>query len=149
MNNEFLKENEQKSKSLKGKTVNDDIILTKTDSDYKNGSTIIDADLNSKGELKLSNVLTSQTLISLCKYARLITAKAIEQIKDDCAVISPDSKACNYCKFGGICGFTKEKFNTTREDISITEEQVAQIAEDENDWDKMDNRTRWRHKSKG
>jgi len=134
MNDEFVSFGSEKGKTLKGKTVNDVNVLSKTDSDYQNGSTIIDANIDAKtGELELKNVLTEQTLLALCKYARIITARAIEKIKADYAVISPTKDACKYCSFGALCGFTREKFDTNRPDISITEEQLQEIAEGTNE----------------
>jgi len=133
INHEYLADTKPKGKSLKGKTIEEEDVLFKTDKDYKSGSTIIDANVDSKGKLNLKNTISRENLISLCKYARIISAKAIEQIKEDNAVISPMKDSCQYCSFNGLCGFHKEKFNATRNEVDILQEQIQTIVEGENE----------------
>ena len=133
INNEQIKNGALPIKSFKGKTLDDTHVLSLTDKNYLQGSQIIDADLNKKGELKIKNTISQDRLTAFCKYARRITASAIEQIKGDYAVISPMGKACEYCNFYGVCGFQKETYSTERSLPNITGETLQTIAEEENE----------------
>lgn len=114
---EYKKDGEEDDISLQGKTVADQEILLMTDKqiDEKGKSKIIGTTAGrSKGTFSEKTTISPTRLISYAKYARQLTAKAVDQINEGQAIISPTEGACTYCNYKGICGFEKEKFNTER-----------------------------------
>lgn len=131
VNDNYVKFGDKKEATYQGKTVFDKDILQKTDSDlFDNGeSEIVNVKLNS-GEIKSSKDLVSkQTLIDYSSYAKLLSGKAVDEIKDGVIIASPTNEGCEYCSYKGLCSFDKEKCDTTRLTKKVKAEDVSDIVQ--------------------
>ncbi|MCD8373080.1 MAG: PD-(D/E)XK nuclease family protein [Clostridia bacterium] len=59
-------------------------------------------------------------------YSRLIAKQGAEEIFSGNICPSPYSGVCEYCKFGGMCGFSSEKEDARKVD-SVSGEDIAEI----------------------
>ena len=127
---EYKKEDEKEGISLQGKTVSEPEILAKTDREItEEGKSEIIGSIYSrtKGKFSEKTCITSSRLISYAKYARALTAKAVDEIKGGESIVSPTEGACEYCSYKGICGLEKEKFNTERKIPKVNSEDIEKL----------------------
>ncbi|MBQ3234588.1 MAG: PD-(D/E)XK nuclease family protein, partial [Clostridia bacterium] len=107
---EFTKDGE--SYVMLGKTVLDNEILSATDSDILEGksSKVVKVRLKADGEpYKYADVLSSDDMYKFIKYSKLLSANSVDEIRSGYIEPSPYEKACDYCAYGGMCGFAIAK----------------------------------------
>lgn len=129
VNDDYVKFGDKREALLQGKTVLDKEILRKTDSEMFDGegSSVIDVKF-SKGEIKESkNLVDRQALTDYGKYARLLSGKAVDEIKEGVIIASPVEEGCVYCAYKGLCSFDKEKCDTTRSTKNVKGEELSDI----------------------
>ncbi len=128
INDDYQKDVDGKSATLQGKTVADPEIFSKTDKTLgESGKSDIVGALYSRGKLSEKTTLSEKRLRAYVEYARMLTAKAVDEIKSGQAIVSPAKKACEYCNYKGICGFDKEKFGMERENIKASGESIEKL----------------------
>ncbi len=128
INDDYKKEGEGALASLQGKTVADEQILAKTDKDLgADGKSEILGSVYSRGKFSEKTTLTEKRLRAYAEYARMLTAKAVDDIKSGQAIVSPAQGACEYCKYKGICGFEKERLGTERERVKVSGSSIEKL----------------------
>ncbi len=129
INDEYKKDGDKDGISLQGKTVSEPEILAKTDKEMgEDGkSEIIGSIYRAKGKFSDKTCISSSRLISYAKYARALTAKAVEEIKNGQTIVSPSEGACEYCGYKGICGLEREKFDTERKIPKVSAEDIENL----------------------
>ncbi len=128
INDDYRKDTEDNPASLQGKTVADEEIFAKTDNTMgEDGKSEIIGLVYSRGKLNQKTTITEKRLKAYAEYARMLTAKAVDDIKGGLAIVSPTKDACEYCAYKGICGFDKEKFGTEREVIKVSGASIEKL----------------------
>ncbi len=85
----------------------------------------------SLGENKrLSKVMDGETFQYFIDYGALVANKGIEEIKKGYIAPSPYEGRCKYCKYGGMCGFNRERF-AERKESAVEPKRIAEIAKKE------------------
>ncbi len=122
-----------------GKTVGEKEILTATDGDIYSGepSKIVKVRMKADGTpYKYSAVLSSDDMQKFLKYSKLLSANCVDEIRKGYIAPSPYDKACDYCKYKGMCGFTESEGGRFRKvsDVSVeTVVNAVDLAEKQSD----------------
>ena len=74
-----------------------------------------------------SHVMDGETFRNFLDYSIYVARKATAEIKEGYVKATPYQKQCEFCRFGGMCGFQKGKDKPRTED-SVTAVQIAEIA---------------------
>jgi ATP-dependent helicase/DNAse subunit B len=94
---------------MRGKTVSSGDVIFATDKTVKAGekSKIVNLTLNKRDGKPSSNssVLNELEMENYLKYAVKISENCINEIMSGYATPAPYENACNYCQYGGMCGF--------------------------------------------
>lgn len=72
-------------------------------------------------------VMDEETFRDFLDYSILVARQGCKELKEGFIAPTPYSGSCDYCKYGGLCGFNKEK-NTPRAEDSIDPKAIANIA---------------------
>ncbi len=83
-----------------------------------------------KNTARQSKVMDEQTFRSFLDYGVLVAKGAVKELKEGYVAPSPYEGKCEYCKFGGMCGFNRE-VAARRKEGSITPAAIAAIAKKE------------------
>ena len=126
INDDYKKLDDNPTASLQGKTVCQEEIFKKSDIDFDGKTSSLIGTVKTRNDFSKTTTITDGQLRAYSEYAKLLTAKAVEQIKDGQAVVSPVEGACEYCSFKGICGLQKERY-CTRKTIKPTAEELEEI----------------------
>lgn len=76
-----------------------------------------------------SRVMDGETFRDFLDYAVYVARKATSEIKDGYVKATPYQGQCDFCRFGGMCGFQKGK-DKPRAESSVSATQIAQIAKE-------------------
>ena len=82
------------------------------------------AALENSGQVK--RVMDEDTFKEFIDYSTLVARQGYNELKDGYMEATPYQKACDYCKFGGMCGFCKDVSEHRKED-SIDPKGIANI----------------------
>ena len=120
--------------TMRGRTaINKDVLLA-SDSDItiNNKSDIISVTLNkSNGEpSKSSAVLSESDMQSYLKYAIKVSENSIDEINSGYCSPNPYESACDYCAYGGMCGFSKNDGDKFRKVQKVTSETIVNAVND-------------------
>lgn len=96
----------------------DNNIQDKAKSEY------FEASLKENG--RLSKVMDEKTFVDFLDYAVLVARKGCQELKEGYIAPSPYEKGCEYCKYGGMCGFNREVAQT-RSESAISPTTIANI----------------------
>ncbi len=80
-----------------------------------------------KRDNRLKKVMDEEVLRDFLAYGRLVAEQGAEEIREGYIAPSPYEKGCEYCKYGGMCGFTRERSHE-RKEVKITPAEIAGIA---------------------
>ena len=83
-----------------------------------------------KDNSRLTKVMNEKTFVDFLDYAVLVAKKGCEELKEGYIAPSPYEKGCEYCKYGGMCGFNREVAQT-RSEGAITPVAIANIVRKE------------------
>ncbi len=72
-------------------------------------------------------VMDEQTFRDFLDYSVLVARGGCQELKEGFVAPTPYDKSCQYCKYGGLCGFNKEK-SSPRTETAIDPKTIAQIA---------------------
>lgn len=111
-----------------GKTVNDKEILGATDSSILNGesSKVVKVKLKADGTpYRSSDLLSSEEMLKFLEYSKLVSANGVDEIRSGYIAPSPYDKACDWCKFKGMCGFCQNEGGQFRKSSNVTVETIT------------------------
>ena len=83
-----------------------------------------------KDNSRLSKVMNEKTFVDFLDYAVLVAKKGCEELKEGYIAPSPYEKRCEYCKYGGMCGFNRE-IAQARSESAISPTTIANIVRNE------------------
>ena len=118
---EFTEEGEEKWR-MKGFYCGDDAVVTSMDTTLKAGDKSVHFE-GSLGGRALDKGMDRDTFENFLDYSLLVSARAEEEMKAGNVLPSPYEKACDYCKFRGMCGFD----GAPRKERSVKCAQIANI----------------------
>ncbi|MBQ7924401.1 MAG: exodeoxyribonuclease V subunit gamma [Clostridia bacterium] len=72
-------------------------------------------------------VMDEQTFRDFLDYSVLVARQGCKELKDGFIAPTPYAATCDYCKYGGLCGFNREK-GATRVETGIDPKTIAEIA---------------------
>ncbi len=115
--------------SMLGKTVNTSEVIYATDNTLSAGekSKVVSVSINKKDGLpsKNSAVLSPIDMDKYIKYAKLVSAQGVDEIRSGFITPSPYDGACKYCQFGGMCGFCEEEGGSYRKVEGVGVETIT------------------------
>ena len=79
-----------------------------------------------KDNSRLSKVMDEKTFVDFLDYAVLVAKQGCKELKEGYIAPSPYEKGCEYCKYGGMCGFNREVAQT-RSESAIAPTTIANI----------------------
>ncbi len=72
-------------------------------------------------------VMDEETFRNFLDYSVLVARQGCKELKEGFITPTPYSGSCDYCKYGGLCGFNKEK-TAARDEETIDPKTIANIA---------------------
>lgn len=79
---------------------------------------------------KSTRVMDGDTFADFIDYSVYVARQAIQELKGGFVKATPYKKGCEYCRYGGMCGFQKGK-DEERSEAKITCKQIAQIVKEQ------------------
>lgn len=128
---EFLEE--ENDYTMLGKTVNTDEIISATDKNIKeNGkSKIVSISYKNDGTLtKSSAVLSEDDMQKYLKYAIKISENCVDEIRSGYIAPAPYEFACNYCPYGGMCGFCEDEKGVYRSEKKVNSKTIVDAVDE-------------------
>lgn len=101
----------EKNYVMQGRTVDNADVLEATDINIKQNkkSEHVSIKITVTGATyKNSQTLTQNEMKRYLEYAVKVSENAVDEINSGFIKATPYEKACDYCKFGGMCGFDKD-----------------------------------------
>ena len=133
----FTKDGENAAMSMQGRTLADEQTVYELDHGSRDGGErYVDAkvDYGKDGNIKTTkNLLTQADFGNYLKYSQLIAAEGLSEIKEGVIIPTPHKNACEYCKYGGICGYDEQTDGRLREPIADREDIAAAVNQAEED----------------
>ncbi len=83
-----------------------------------------------KNTATTKRVMDEQTFRDFLDYSVLVARQGCKELKEGNIMPSPYDKNCEYCKYGGMCGFDKDS-GGKRSETAIDPATIARIAEQE------------------
>ncbi len=90
----------------------------------KDKSEYFEASLENNG--RLAKVMNEGTFVDFLDYAVLVAKQGCKELKEGFVAPSPYDKRCEYCKYGGMCGFNRETA-ATRSESAVAPTTIANI----------------------
>ncbi len=72
-------------------------------------------------------VMDEDTFRNFLDYSTLVARQGVKEIKEGFVAPTPYDKSCKYCKYGGLCGFNRDKASP-RVEGTIDTKTIAEIA---------------------
>ncbi len=91
-------------------------------------SEFFDAQLGKKG---VEKSMDGETFGYFLDYATLVSETARKEVKSGYIEPTPYGSVCNYCQFGGACGFCRGEKSEPRSEKAVKAEEIAAIAKRE------------------
>lgn len=133
----FTKDGENAAMSMQGRTLADEQTVYELDHGSRDGGErYVDAkvDYGKDGNIKTTkNLLTQEDFGNYLKYSQLIAAEGLSEIKEGVIIPTPHKNACEYCKYGGICGYDEQTDGRLREPTADREDIAAAVNQAEED----------------
>ncbi len=110
VHDKFL-EKEEKNYVMQGRTVDSSEVMNATDINLVQNkvSEHVSVRLTKTGAInKTSQTLSQNEMNRYLEYAVKVSENAIDEINSGFIKATPYEKACDYCKYGGMCGFDKD-----------------------------------------
>jgi ATP-dependent helicase/DNAse subunit B len=73
--------------------------------------------------------MDEQTFRDFLDYSVLAARQGVKEIKEGFIAPTPYAGNCEYCKYGGMCGFNKDA-STERKEKTIDPKTIASIAKE-------------------
>ena len=114
---------------MRGKTVSSSDVLIASDNTLKDNlkSKILSVTLSKKDGKpnKYSQVLSQEDMMHYLKYAVKVSENCIDEIRNGYCTANPYESSCDYCAYGGMCGFSLEN-GRFRKSIGVSSETICQ-----------------------
>ncbi len=81
-----------------------------------------------KNSARQSKVMDEQTFRSFLDYGTLVAEQAARELKEGYVAPTPYEGSCKYCKYGGMCGFSRDR-GVERKCASLSPTVIADVAE--------------------
>lgn len=144
VNDSFSKPDDEKA-PMAGKTLMNDEILNATDPEIlKTGrSNVVNVKTDKRNGRITSGACDEITLEGYMKYAKKLAENAVFNIADGVIVPSPYQGACNYCEYGGICGFDEDAGYKERKISGVKPKTIVEAAfsDEKNENNEKDEKT--------
>lgn len=101
----------EKNYLMRGKTLNDDAVISATDVNLSENksSDVVSIKIKNDGTLYANaEVLSKDELKAYMKYAIKLSENAVNEMNSGFIKPSPFKDECEYCSYGGMCGFCKD-----------------------------------------
>lgn len=119
--------------TMQGRTVDSAEIISATDNQIANGgrSQIVSVALSKDGKpYKYSAVLSENEMEKYLKYSILVSENCIDEIRSGYCAPSPYENACDYCAYGGMCGFSTEEGMAHRKVSKVSKETIIDAVDE-------------------
>ncbi len=83
-----------------------------------------------KNDKRLTKVMDEDTFRAFLEYGTLVAQGGAKEIKEGFIAPSPYEGQCKYCKYGGMCGFSRD-CSKERKEGAITPSAIANIVREE------------------
>ncbi len=80
-----------------------------------------------KADSRQTKVMDEDTFRAFLDYGTLVAQRGAKELKDGFIAPSPYEGSCKYCKFGGMCGFSRDR-GVERKSSSVSPAAIAEIA---------------------
>ena len=80
-----------------------------------------------KNSAATKRVMDEQTFRDFLDYSVFVARQGCQELKDGFIAPTPYGKSCEYCKYGGMCGFHKDNCSP-RKESTIDTSAIAEIA---------------------
>ena len=80
-----------------------------------------------KNNARSKRVMDEQTFRDFLDYSVLVARQGCQELKEGYIAPSPYGSGCEYCKYGGLCGFNKDVCQP-RTETAIDTTTIAEIA---------------------
>lgn len=131
---EFSQDGKDSVMCMQGRTLADEQTVYELDHGSRDGGeryVAAKVEYGKDGNIKMTKSLLTQTdFIDYLKYSELIAAEGLSEIKEGVIIPTPHNKACEYCKYGGICGYDEQTDGRMRSPSAGREDIVAAVAEE-------------------
>lgn len=79
------------------------------------------------GETRNTHSMDRLTFSDFIDYSVYVSSGARKEIAQGFIGVSPHKNACDYCSFGGVCGFHPDRTACRVDDFTVTPERIASI----------------------
>lgn len=86
----------------------------------------------SLGKNRSKRVMNEQDFRDFLDYSVFVARQSCKELKDGYIAPTPYGESCSYCKYGGMCGFNRER-HVARIEESIDAVKIAEIAREYRD----------------
>ena len=76
----------------------------------------------------VKRVMDEKTFRDFLDYSVLVARQGVAELKDGFIAPTPYSGNCEYCKYGGMCGFRKD-VPTTRKEKTVDPKAIAKVVQ--------------------
>ncbi len=80
-----------------------------------------------KPNARQTKIMDEETFRAFLDYGTLVAQQGAKELKEGCILPSPYAGSCKYCKYGGMCGFSRAR-GVERKASSLTPAAIAEIA---------------------
>lgn len=120
--------------TMRGKTVDSSDVLVATDNQIEENrrSQIVSVALGNDGKpYKNSAVLSEEDMQKYLKYSIKVSENCIDEIRTGYCTPSPYESACDYCAYGGMCGFSGDEGGLFRKVNRVTKSTIIDAVDEE------------------
>ncbi len=119
--------------TMRGKTVDNSDVISATDINIEEDkrSQIVSIALGKDGKpYKTSAVLSEEDMQKYLKYSIKVSENCIDEIRTGYCTPSPYESACNYCAYGGMCGFSSDEGGLFRKVNKVTKSTITEAVDE-------------------
>ena len=129
VNDSFKKPDDDKT-VMAGKTLFTDEIINATDKKVKTQgkSDLINVKTDKRSGKLTGGLCDGVTLEGYMKYAKKLAESAVSDMTEGVIIPSPYKDACEYCEYGGICGYDEEAGYKERKVSDVKPQTIVEAA---------------------
>ena len=126
---------EEAQTRFNGRTLKDKDVICALDNNFEaeGKSKLYGVSLSKDGIKDTKSVMTADGFAAYQKYSEEIARSGAEEIRRGLAVAAPYEKACEYCKYGGLCGYDVETGDRTRRVDGVTKDVILDAVKEGDD----------------
>ena len=129
VNDSFKKPDDDKT-VMAGKTLFTDEIINATDKKVKTDgkSDLINVKTDKRSGKLTGSLCDGVTLEGYMRYAKKLAESAVSDMTDGVIIPSPYKNTCDYCEYGGICGYDEESGFKERKVSDVKPQTIVEAA---------------------